>query len=173
MLFMQMTRRTTAAAHGAVFLALVLTFAGGATAQEKSQPRSPAKGAAATKSTTSVLTPAQLRDCLDQRDRLHKQTETTRAAKSKIAADKAEIDRVDAELTSEKTTLDRTSEEAVNGFNAKVRQQDTVVAAFEAKVKAYNVQAEEVQATRSAYEKSACENRRYDERDLEDLKRKK
>jgi hypothetical protein len=123
-------------------------------------------------SQTSVLTPAQLRDCLDQRDRLHKQTEAALAAKARIAADKSGIDRRDAELAGEKAALDRTSEEAVNAFNAKVRQQDSAVAAFEAKVKAYNVQAEEVQATRSAYEKSACENRRYDERDLEDLKRK-
>jgi hypothetical protein len=173
MRFMHMTRRTTAAAHGPVLLALVLACADGASAQEKSQPRSPAKGAVTVKSATAVLTPAQLRDCLDQRDRLHKQTETTLAAKAKIAADKAEIDRVDAQLTAEKAALDRTSEEAVNAFNAKVRQQDAVAAAFEANAKAYNVQAEELQATRSAYEKTACENRRYDERDLEDLKRKK
>jgi len=159
---------TTAAAHGTVFLALLLSWAAGAIAQEKSQPRSPA-----TKSATAVLTPAQLRDCLDQRDRLHKRTETALAAKSKIAADKAEIDRVDAALASEKAALDRTSEEAVNAFNAKVRQQDAAVAAFDARVREYNAHAEEVQATRSAYEKSACENRRYDERDLEDMKRKK
>ena len=170
--FMHTIRRTTAAAPGAFFLALVLACGGGAMAQEKPQPRSPAKGSAA-RPATSVLTPAQLRSCLDQRDRLHRQTESALAAKAKIAADKADIDRVDAELAGEKTALDRTSEEAVNAFNAKVRAQESFVAAFEAKVKAYNVQAEEVQATRSAYEKSACENRRYDERDLDDLKRKK
>jgi hypothetical protein len=168
-----MKRRKTAAAHGAFLFALVLGCAGTAIAQDKPQPRSPAKPAATTKSATAVLTPAQLRDCLDQRDRLHRQTEATLAAKGKIAADKAEIDRVDAQLSAEKGTLDRTSEEAVNAFNAKVRQQDAAAAAFEAKAKAYNVQAEELQATRSAYEKSACENRRYDERDLDDLKRKK
>ena len=170
MLFMHMTRRPTAPAQVAFFLALVLACGGGALAQDK--PRPPAKGTAA-RPATSLLTPAQLRDCLDQRDRLHRQTETALAAKARIAADKAEIDRVDAELAAEKTALDRTSEEAVNAFNAKVRQQDSLVAALDAKVRAYNVQAEEVQATRSAYEKSACENRRYDERDLDDLKRKK
>lgn len=168
---MHMTRRTTASAHGAIILAL--SFAGATFAQEKSQPRSPVKGAAPARSATSVLTPAQLRDCLGQRDRLHKQTETALAAKAKIAAEKAEIDRVDAELTSEKAALDQTSEAAVTAFNAKVTQQDAVAAALEAKAKAYNLQAEEVQATRSAYERSACENRRYDERDLDDLKRKK
>lgn len=168
-----MQRRTTAAAHRAFLLALVLGCAGAAIAQDKPPARSPAKAGAATKSATALLTPAQLRDCLDQRERLHRQTEATLAAKARIAADKAEIDRVDGQLSAEKGTLDRTSEEAVNAFNAKVRQQDAAAAAFEAKAKAYNVQAEELQATRSAYEKSACENRRYDERDLEDLKRRK
>ena len=168
-----MKRTTIPAAPRAVFFTLVFACAGTAIAQDKPQARSPAKAGAATRSATALLTPAQLRDCLDQRERLHRQTEATLAAKAKIAADKAEIDRVDAQLSAEKGTLDLTSEEAVNAFNAKVRQQDAAAAAFEAKAKAYNVQAEGLQATRSAYDKSACENRRYDERDLDDLKRKK
>ncbi len=172
MLFTHMTPRTIASAPSVVFLALVLASGGGAIAQEKTQPRAPARSAAA-KPVTTVLTPAELRDCLNQRDRLHRQAETALAAKVQIAAEMTEIGRVDADLANEKTALDRTSEEAVNAFNVKVRQQDTRVEAHQAKVKSYNAQVEEVQATRSAYGMSACENRRYDERDLEDLKRKK
>jgi len=37
---------------------------------------------------------------------------------------------------------------------------------------AYNAKADTVKATKESYEKQ-CENRRYDERDLDELKRKK
>ena len=71
------------------------------------------------------------------------------------------------------TTLDRTSDDAVDAYNAKVgaaRQADRRPTRRAST--AYNAEAEAVKATKDGYEKS-CENRRYDERDLNDIKRKK
>ena len=68
--------------------------------------------------------------------------------------------------------LDRTSDVAVDAYNAKVEQRDKLIDTYQSRVTAYNVKAEQVKATKESYEKT-CENRRYDERDLNDIKRKK
>jgi hypothetical protein len=93
-------------------------------------------------------------------------------AKAAVAADKAEIDSTGAALEEQATTLDRTSEEAVATYNAKVIERNGRVDAFKAKAAVYNADAENVLAAKDAYEK-ACANRRYDDRDLNDLQRKK
>ena len=92
--------------------------------------------------------------------------------KTEIAADKAAIDRSGTTLSEEATTLDRTSEDAVNAYNAKVDERNKQIEAYEAKAAAYNKEAEAVQALNDAYAKS-CSNRRYDDRDLNDIQRKK
>ena len=65
-----------------------------------------------------------------------------------------------------------TSEVAVNAYNAKVDQRDKLIESYQNRVTAYNTKADTVKATKEGYEKQ-CENQRYDERDLNDLKRKK
>ena len=121
---------------------------------------------------TSILTPEQLRDCLAQKDKLAKDTDAAVKAKAAVAADKAEVDSSGKALEEEATTLDRTSDEAVSAFNAKVIERNAKVDAFRARAEAYNVTAETVLAAKDAYEK-ACANRRYDDRDLSDLQKKK
>lgn len=121
---------------------------------------------------TAILTPVQLRDCLTQKEKLAKDTDAVVKAKVAFAADKAEIDSTGAALEEQATTLDRTSEEAVATYNAKVIERNGRVDAFKAKAAAYNADAENVLAAKDAYEK-ACANRRYDDRDLNDLQRKK
>ena len=89
-----------------------------------------------------------------------------------IAAEKAEIDRTGTSLAeAQAPTLDRTNAEAVDAYNAKV-ERDKRIETYQAKVAEYNKEAEGVLATKDAYAK-ACENRRYDDRDLNDLQRKK
>jgi septal ring factor EnvC (AmiA/AmiB activator) len=150
-----------------VLLAAALALVGAASAQDKAFRQAPAKGAR-----SAVLTPAQLRDCTAQKDRLHKQTDTALAVKAQIASEKAEIDRLGTILAEETASLDRTSTEAVDAYNAKVERREKLIDSYQAKVTSYNTQAEEVKATKTAYE-SACEGRRYDDRDLSDLQRKK
>jgi hypothetical protein len=162
-----MTRRSPDLAITVALATLGLAFAAGAAAQTASP-----KGGTSAKSGSAILTPTQLRNCVDQKERLQKQSETAAAAKAEVDAQKAEVDKLESELAAEIATVDRTSEEAVNAFNAKVARRDRLLETYQSRVDAFNAQAREVQATKSAHEKT-CENRRYDERDMDDIKRKK
>jgi len=153
-------------AQRAASLAVALALCGGAHGADKARSAPPAK------SGDRVLTPAQLRDCLAQKEQLRGQTDSALKAKAELAAEKAEIDRTAAALEAAVATLDRTSADAVAVHNARVDERSALIDAYQAKVGPYNSRAEALQATRESYEK-ACENRRYDERDLNDLQRKK
>jgi hypothetical protein len=144
-------------------------LAGLASAADK--PR-PAASAAATKDTTPVLTQAQLRDCMTQKERLQQDTASALKTKVEVDAMKAEIDSTGDALSTEATTLDRTNADAVSVYNAKVGTRNALIDTWQAKVAAYNKDAEGVQATKETYAR-ACENRRYDDRDLNDLQKKK
>ena len=121
---------------------------------------------------TRLLTPAELRDCKAQESRVLALTDDARKEKLAVESDKAEIARVGVSLAEEVTTLDKTSAEAVDGYNAKVEARDKLIDTYQARVTAFNLKAEAVNASRDDYAK-ACDKRRYDERDLNDLKRKK
>src|SRR3954454_1130065 len=83
-----------------------LLVAGAAAAADKAKP-APAK-----KSADAILTPEQLRDCLDKQPRRDKATDAAVKTKADVAAAKAAIDRSGNVLSEEATTLDRTSEDA-------------------------------------------------------------
>lgn len=112
-----------------------------------------------------VLTPAQLKDCIDQKARLQAQTDTALKTKAEIATEKDDVDRTGTAITDDLAALDRTSADAVDAHNAKVDERDKRIDAYQARVTAFNIEAESVRVNREAYAKS-CENRRYDERDL-------
>ena len=151
----------------AALIALVaaVSLAGSAVAADKNkQAPTPKKDA--------ILTPEQLRDCTEQEQRKNKATDAAMRTKADVAAAKAAIDRSGNALSEEATSLDRTSEEAVDAYNAKVDERNKQIEAYEAKVAAYNKEAESVQALNDAYAQT-CSNRRYDDRDLSDIQRKK
>ena len=152
----------------AVALALYLCLAAGATgAAEKARKPAASKGPE-----DRVLSPAELKECVDQKTQLQTQTDAALKAKADLAAQKSEIDTTGTALADALVGLDRTSVEAVNAHNAEVDQHTLLVDAYRARVTAYNSQAESITASRAAYAK-ACESRRYDDRDMVDLKRKK
>lgn len=157
------------ASFAASFVAFVVVAAASAGAVHGAEK---SRTAPAVKSTDRILTPAQLRECLVQKDQLRAQTDAALKDKADLATEKAEIDRSGSAIGEELASLDRTSAEAVEGHNAKVGVRDRLIEAYQAKVTAYNTRAEALQAAREPYEK-ACENRRYDDRDLIDLQRKK
>ena len=130
------------------------------------------KAAAPPAPKTPLLTQDQLRDCLAQKDKVAKETEAAVKSRADVDAQKAEIDSSGKALEDEATTLDRTSEGAVAAYNAKVVERNAKVDAYRARAEAYNVEADRVLATKDAYEK-ACANRRYDDRDLSDVQKKK
>ena len=152
-----------AAAAGFLLAALLAPAAHGADKKAAPAPAAPK---------TPLLTPEQLRDCLAQKDKLAKETDAAVKSKGEVAAQKAEIDSTGKALEDEATTLDRTSEEAVTAYNAKVIARNGKVDAYRARAEAYNVEVERVLETKDAYEK-ACANRRFDDRDLNDVQKKK
>jgi len=156
--------------HHLLPLVLIAGLAALPSAEAADKPA--AKPAAAAGPKTPLLTPAQLQACVNHRERLHAQTDDALKDKATIEAEKAEIARTGTSLADELTTLDRTSEVAVNAYNAKVGERDKLIESYQNRVTAYNTKADTVKATKESYEKQ-CENQRYDERDLNDLKRKK
>jgi len=147
-----------------LFAALLLPTAHGADKKATEPAPPPPK--------TPLMTQAQLRDCLAQKDKLTKDTEAAVKSKAALAAQRAEIDSTGKALEDEAATLDRTSEAAVAAYNAKVVERNGKVDAYRAQAEAYNLEAERALAAKDAYEK-ACANRRFDERDLNDLQKKK
>ena len=146
-----------------LFTALLAPTAHGADKKAAPPPAAPK---------TPLLTQEQLRDCLAQKDKVAKETEAVVKSRAEVDAQKAEIDSSGKALADEGTTLDRTSQDAVTAYNAKVVERNAKVDAYRAKADAYNVEADRVLATKDAYEK-ACANRRYDDRDLNDIQKKK
>lgn len=119
-----------------------------------------------------ILTPAQLKECLDQKARLKAQEEQGLKGKVELDAGKAELERSGKALADELTTLDRTNADATAAYNARVGERNAAVDRMQARVETFNKGVDELVAARDAYAR-ACENRRYDERDLDDLNRKR
>ena len=115
-----------------------------------------------------LLTPAQARACIAQRDKLHAQKDDVLKDKAPIDADKAEIGRFGDALGSEVATLDRTSASAVDAYNGKVGERDKMIEAYQAKVASFNVKVGALKTAEDEYAKSSCENRRYDANQLKD-----
>ena len=67
-------------------------------------------------------------------------------------------------LKEELAALDRTNAELVDQYNAKAAARDKMIDEFEARAAAYNLRVQQLQTDRAAYA-SACENRRFDEKD--------
>ena len=150
--------------RAALVAAALCAFAAAAAAADKARP-------SATKP-DAILTPAQLKDCVDKQQRRDKATDAALKNKAEIAELKAAIDKSGNELSAEATTLDRTSADAISAYNARVDERSRQIEAYEAKVAAYNKDADGVRALADEYAKS-CANRRYDDHDLADIQRKK
>ena len=137
---------------------MVLLFAAAAQAADK--PASFGKG----KATGPLLSRAQLRECLAQQGRL--QTLSADAAKLQagMAADEAEIKRLDAAHKEKFASLDRTSAEAVVAYNAESQQLDKLIDVYNAGTPAFNAKVDALQAERASFAKD-CDNRNYDEKD--------
>jgi hypothetical protein len=140
-------------------------------AADKPTAKSAAKPAAAAPR-TPLLSPEQLQACVSHKEKLQAQTDDALKDKATIETEKAEIARMGTSLAEELPTLDRTSQVAVDAYNAKVGERDKLIDSYQTRVAAYNAKADAVTTTKESYEKQ-CENRRYDERDMDDLKRSK
>lgn len=116
------------------------------------------------KASGPLLTRNQLRECMSQQQKIALQGDETLALQSQFDRDKAEIQRQGVALKEELTALDRTNAELVDRYNAKAAARDKTIDDFEARAPAYNLRVQQLQTDRAAYA-SACENRRFDEKD--------
>ena len=138
------------------------------------------------KPTGKLLTRDQLRTCLKQQAALKEQGSDAAKAQAALDADKAEIARLDGELTrndealaAERATVDLTNAAAVDAFNAKLQQQsaqrgqrDQRVSDYNAKLPAYNQQATALKTAEEAW-KGECADKPYDEADFFAIQRGK
>lgn len=152
-----------AAGGAAVCIALGLVASPGVLAQGARKDASRPDG-------DRLLTPAQLKACVSRKEEMLGRVDAVQKEKTQLDADKDGIMKSGDELAAELTTIDRASAEAVDGYNVKVGARDKAIEAYQARVVAYNERAEAARVLRSEYE-SACENRRYDERDLADIQK--
>ena len=144
----------------ALLLAGALGFPTLGVAADKPREGSFGKG----KPSGPLLTPAQLRSCLEQQGRLRSNVDETTKQQATLDANKAEIERLEAALKEELATLDRTSADAVAAYNAQVGKRDKAVDEYRDAVPAFNSRVEALKAEQAAFAK-ACEGRRYDESD--------
>ena len=114
------------------------------------------------KASGSLLTMAQLRECLNQQERVRTLADETLKEQAVLAASKAEIERVAVTLQERLPALDRTDAEAVAAYNAQVQSRERSIGEYEKSVPAFNTRVETLQTERTAFAKN-CENRRYDE----------
>jgi len=119
-----------------------------------------------------LLTAAQLHDCMNQKDKLHAQKDDVLKDKAALDADKNAMSGAETALSKDVETLDKTNAEAVDAYNARVRARDQMLETYKSKVDVYNAKVDAVTASQGTYSK-ACENRRYDQRQLSDPKANK
>jgi hypothetical protein len=132
-------------------------------AAEKKEPAAKTKPAPAAPKPL-LLSRAELRECMAQKERIRVQHEETARLKEQLIKDKDEITRLGEALKEKLVTLDRTSADAVTAYNAEAAARDKLIDAYEAATPAFNNKADALGAERGAYAK-ACENKRYDEKD--------
>ena len=134
--------------------------AGGRAGRRRRQRRASAKARAA----PLLLTPAQLRECIAQKERLHSGNEQSVREQAELAQNKAEIDRLGVALKEQLAGLDRTSADAVAAYNARVESRDKLIDAYQEACRRSTPASRPAKTERAAYAKS-CENKRYDEAD--------
>ncbi|HMC16064.1 MAG TPA: hypothetical protein VKI18_10555 [Albitalea sp.] len=111
-----------------------------------------------------LLSRAELRECLAQKERIRVQSEEMQKQQDQLARDKEEIVRLGAELKDKLAALDRSSQEAVDQYNVEAAARDKLIDAYEAATPGFNAKVDVLTAQRDAFAK-ACGNRRYDEKD--------
>ena len=124
------------------------------------------------KASGPLLSRAQLRECLAQKESLRVQGEQTLALQAQFERDKAEIQRLGSVLKDELAVLDRSNPDAVDQYNTKAVARDKSIDDFEARAQAHNLRVQNLNVEREAFAR-ACENRRFDETDEIAIKKEK
>ena len=154
--------RTLFSIGGAVLIAVTLAVSPASRAADP-KPRD-TKPAAKQAPAPLLLSPAQLRECLDRQQALRARADEAERKQAALTASKAEIDRLGTALKEQLASLDRTSADAVAAYNEQAATRDRMIDQYQEGVPLHNSQVEALKADRAAHAKT-CENKRYDEAD--------
>jgi hypothetical protein len=116
-----------------------------------------------------IMSMADLRACVKRQDALQVRNDAVAKVQDQMKADRAAIDQGSAAIKTDMEKLDRTSKEAVEAFVERAKAHDKRIDEYEARVPAFNEQVQALQTERAAFAK-ACEDRRYLEDDLKDIR---
>lgn len=117
-----------------------------------------------------LLTKEQLRDCLEQE--ANTKADGHAVAKEQAALDelKASISTKDTELAQSRSTLDPTDESARNALDDQSRDLDKKIDDYNARLPAFNEHAQSYKMSSAAW-KASCANKRFEDSDLQAIKR--
>jgi hypothetical protein len=164
----------TAAAQAAE----AVTPAATAKAPAKTAPKTPAKAADGKPAEGSLgsgagsgtlMTRDELRQCLDEQDRMKQETAAIVSTQAALAKDRAEIDRVSSAIDADRASVNRSDQAAVDAFNERWKARTKLIEAYQAAAPEFNRRVDKLDADQQAYAKN-CKDRRYDEKDFNALK---
>ncbi len=151
----------------ACLLTLVAAL-GGALAANNEKLRIGAFGSG--KASGPLLTRNELRDCLALETRVVDANAGAAREREQLEKEKAELLRSGDALKADVETLDRSNAEAIEALLARERARNAAIEAFQARTDAFNARVGEIDTDRAAF-KQRCDNRRFDQGDLEALRK--
>jgi hypothetical protein len=129
----------------------------------------PAEATGQASGANALLTRDELRQCVTERERMKQETADIVQAQAALARDRAEIDRVSASIDADRGGVDRGDQAAVDAFNERAKARTRLIEAYQAAAPKFNQRIDKLDADKQAYAK-ACDDRRYDEKDLDAIK---
>lgn len=120
-------------------------------------------------STLPLLTRDELRQCMNEQDRIKKEGADLAQAQARMDGERSEIERMGTELEADKAKVDVSDEAAVNAYNARVRQRTKLVEEYRAAAPVFNARVDKLAEDRKAYA-AGCADRRFFEDDYDAIK---
>ena len=116
------------------------------------------------KPTGALLTRDQLRACLKSQITIKADSDALIKEKNELAIQKADMDRLEAELVAERATVDATKTETVSAYNDKLNAAKTRSAALRERQLGFNASVDAYQASNDGFKRD-CADRPYGELD--------
>jgi len=116
------------------------------------------------KPTGALLTRDQLRACLKSQTAIKTDSEALVKEKNELTVQKAEMDRIEAELAAERATVDATKEETVSAYNDKLNAAKARSAALRERQLGFNTKVDAYQTVNDGFKRD-CGDRPYAELD--------
>ncbi|MFT3665217.1 hypothetical protein [Piscinibacter sp.] len=122
------------------------------------------------KASGPLLTKNELRECLAIETRVVEGNDSATREREQLEKEKAELVRSGDALKADLETLDRSNAEAIEALIAREKARNAAVESFQARTDAFNARVGEINADRAAF-RQRCDNRRFDQGDLEALRK--